>query len=254
MKTKFTAIIIDNEQDCISKLEQSINRIELIELAGTAQNGNTGKELILKIKPHILFLDIEMSDMTGFELLRDIKDSVNWPMQVIFYTAYDQYLLEALRESVFDYLLKPYTEKDFATIINRFFLHINDESKQECLKSDIKNLTELNNNTFLVTTIRGYCSIKFSDIGYIEYNKERKHWFAILKEKKIQLKRNISADDILKLSPLFAQINQQQIINISHLDTIEGKECKLDSLFKETSKLIISRNYFNTVQDRFLIL
>ena len=76
--------------------------------------------MIDKLRPDILFLDVELPDMKGIELLEQINSCVTWNMQVIFYTAYDKYMINAIRESAFDYLLKPIDRKELECIITRF--------------------------------------------------------------------------------------------------------------------------------------
>ena len=74
----------------------------------------------MKVQPDLLFLDVEMPDMTGLELLQEIRDYVSWNMRVVFYTAYDKYMIQAIREAAFDYLLKPFDERDLKEILTRF--------------------------------------------------------------------------------------------------------------------------------------
>lgn len=76
--------------------------------------------MIDKLRPDILFLDVELPDMKGIELLEQINSCITWNMQVIFYTAYDKYMINAIRESAFDYLLKPIDRKELECIITRF--------------------------------------------------------------------------------------------------------------------------------------
>ena len=254
MKDKYTAIVIDDEPCGISNLQTSLQGINEMELVQTAPNAAKGKELILKHKPDVLFLDVEMPETSGLELLREIKDAVNWPMQVVFYTAYDKYLLEALRESAFDYLLKPYTETEFLLVINRLLNYMRSEEKKDSLQESLSTLNGKDNSHVLITTVRGYKSLRFDEIGYFEYAKESKRWCVILEKQRIQLKRNTTADDIVRLAASFVQINQQQIINISYLRAIEGKKCLMLPPFDETESLLISRNFFNSVQDRFFML
>lgn len=254
MKEKYTSIIIDDEIAGISNLCASLQDIDMIDVTKTVQVPQKGKELILKNKPDLLFLDVEMPEVNGLELLREIKDLVSWPMQVVFYTAYDKYLLEALRESAFDYLLKPYTETEFLMVINRFLHYMQSEEKKGSLQESLSTLYAKDNSHVLITTIKGYRSLRFEEIGYFEYIKEKKHWFVILENQRIQLKRNTSAEDILKLASAFTQINQQQIINISYLSCIEGRKCIMLPPFEKANNLNISRNFFNSVQDRFFMI
>ncbi|WP_321333505.1 response regulator [uncultured Bacteroides sp.] len=255
MKDKFNAIIIDDEEIGIKKLKSSLSNIDKISVNETAQTAQKGKELILTIKPDLLFLDVEMPEMNGLELLRELKDAINWPMQVVFYTAYDKYLLSALRESAFDYLLKPYTGAEFLLVINRFLTYAESKEKELSVADSLSNLFSKDHPFFLIATIRGYKTLKTEDIGYFEYIKERKHWSVTLQNQtRIQLRRNTSADDILNLSSSFTQINQQQIINIAYLSMIEGKRCIMYPPFDKTEELIISRNFAKSVQDSFFMI
>ncbi len=253
MKQNYTTAIIDDDQVSINNLVESLKKVDHITIIGWAKNGLSGKEMILNTKPDLIFLDIEMPDMSGFELLRDIREIITWPMQVIFYTAYDSYLLKAIRESAFDYLLKPYSNFDFLTVINHFFKYMSTSIKQYDFKSAVDDFSLLpSDGPFLITTIKGYRVAKASEIGYFEYEKIKKRWSAVFESKIIPLKRNTSASEILMLAPVFTQINQQQIINISYLEAIEGKECILYPPFDKHKSLTFSRNYYDSIQDRFM--
>ncbi len=254
MNKQYNVVIIDDEEIGISNLSRSLSNFSEILIAGTSQSAQTGKNLILEKRPDLLFLDVEMPETSGLELLHDIKNLINWQMQVVFYTAYEKYMLEALRESAFDYLLKPYEESEFQTVMNRFFDSVDKEDK---LSSFIDSLSQLipENRTFLIATITGYITLRQEQIGYFEYVKENKHWYITLQNgKHIQLKRNTKAEDIIKLSKSFAQINQQQIINIDYLTMIEGKKCVLYPPYEEKTDLIISRSFLKSVQDKFNLI
>ena len=254
MNKQYNVVIIDDEEIGISNLSRSLSDFSEILIAGTTQSALTGKGLILEKKPDLLFLDVEMPETSGLELLHEIKNLINWQMQVVFYTAYEKYMLEALRESAFDYLLKPYEQNEFQTVMNRFFDSVDKEDK---LSSFIDSLSQLipENRTFLIATITGYITLRQEQIGYFEYVKENKHWYITLQNgKNIQLKRNTKAEDIIKLSKSFAQINQQQIINIDYLAMIEGKRCVLYPPYEEKTDLIISRSFLKSVQDKFNLI
>lgn len=254
MKEKYTVGIIDDDVASALRLTDSLAEIDRIGKVLSAYNPKDGRDLVLKFQPQLLFLDIEMPGMNGIDFLKSIKNLVAWPMQVVFYTAYNQYMLEAIRESAFDYLLKPYLETEFLVVINRFLCTIDLKKKEPLSLQEAFPKLERDRSCFLITTVRGYRSLKIDDVGYFEYNNERKHWYAFLEQESIQLKRKTSADDITQLAPEFTQINQQQIVNIRYLKAIEGKKCILFEPFHEHASLAISRFFFNDVQDRFFIM
>jgi len=98
-------IIIDDEPDAIESLTVLLSDfIEGIDLVGSAEGVGSGYELINTAKPQLIFLDINMKDGTGFDLINRFEKI---PFQVIFVTAYDQYAIKAFKYAAIDYLLKP---------------------------------------------------------------------------------------------------------------------------------------------------
>ncbi len=100
---KFRTILIDDEPLAIGRLKRLLGLYEDFDIVAEAQNGLEGKELIENLKPDLIFLDIEMPLMNGFEMLAALQ----YVPRVVFSTAYDQYALKAFEENSVDYLLKP---------------------------------------------------------------------------------------------------------------------------------------------------
>ena len=108
---KYKALIIDDERPARLMIKDLANTYpELIEIAGEASSGREAINFIERIHPQLLFLDIQLTDMTGFEVLK----TVSYQPYVIFTTAYEQYALDAFRENSVDYLLKPVEPQRFA--------------------------------------------------------------------------------------------------------------------------------------------
>ena len=99
---KYKVIIVDDDDVALENLTFELSKDVRFSLEKTARNGKQAKKVITKVQPDLLFLDVEMPDMTGMELLKDIRDDVSWNMRVVFYTAYDKYMIQAIRESAFD--------------------------------------------------------------------------------------------------------------------------------------------------------
>ena len=121
-------IIIDDEQLARQRLENLVNEVSQFELIAQCTNGDDAIEKINALKPDLIYLDIKMKDMTGFNVLDKIKEDIN-PI-VVFVTAYDNFAIRAFDNFAFDYLLKPFKD-------NRFFESANNAINQFSLKKTI---------------------------------------------------------------------------------------------------------------------
>jgi two-component system LytT family response regulator len=101
------ALVIDDERLARKELINLLNQLETVEVVGEAVNVDDAKEKIDQLQPDVIFLDIQMPEKTGFDLLEEL-DSLP---HVIFTTAYDEYALKAFQVNALDYLLKPIEPK-----------------------------------------------------------------------------------------------------------------------------------------------
>jgi len=112
------AVIIDDEPRNIKLMKNMLSEFcPQVHLIGEANNANDGKSLIRQSKPDLVFLDIEMPYGNGFDLINDLMPV---DFEVIFVTAFDKYMLQALKYSALDYLLKPVQKEDLASAINKY--------------------------------------------------------------------------------------------------------------------------------------
>ncbi len=129
---KIKAIIVDDEPEAQDLLENLISEeFPKIDIKGIASNVDEGIELIIKNKPEIVFLDIQMPRKNGFELLHELQHLDVNPT-IIFTTAYDEFAVEAIRHSAFDYLQKPIKVHELERTIARYNKeHIESDFKQQ---------------------------------------------------------------------------------------------------------------------------
>jgi two-component system LytT family response regulator len=251
MGNLINTVIIDDTEAYIQTLSSSLKGYENINIVGTAIDGTTGEKIILKKQPELVFLDVEMPDINGIDLLRQIQEQITWQMQIIFYTAYDKYLLDALRESAFDYLLKPFEKQELDVVMQRYYSYI---EKIQKIGSFGESLTKLlpGNTSFMVSTVNGLQILRIDQIGYFKYSNKRKYWEVVSTDlKELQLKRNTNAKDILNYSSSFVQVNRDHIINIDYLSMVRSKDCILMPPFNDVSDLTISSGFIKTLQDKF---
>lgn len=116
------AIIIDDEKHCAATLKYEIERhVPEVQVVATFSNPEEGREAILTLRPELVFLDIEMPRMNGFELLQSL-DHIDF--KLIFTTAYDEFALRAFRYSAIDYLLKPVSGTDVKNAVAKISANV----------------------------------------------------------------------------------------------------------------------------------
>lgn len=112
----FSAILVDDEQAAHYSMQFLLKNYQsTIHVIEEAFSGKQAVELINRLKPDLVFLDIQMPDMSGFEVL----SRLSYQPYVIFCTAFDQYAIDAFRENSIDYLLKPVDDKRFAQCMDK---------------------------------------------------------------------------------------------------------------------------------------
>ena len=244
-------VIVDDDDVSLENLDFSLRKDTRFQVEGVARNGKQGKKVITKVRPDLLFLDVEMPDMTGMELLQDIRDSISWNMKVVFYTAYDKYMIQAIRESAFDYLLKPFEEQDLQDILERFVRQKEADSRIVPYAGTPLHAGQ----TFIVfTPTNDMRALRPAEIGFFRYCSERKQWEVILSQQPpLVLRRGMTAEQIIQYSPCFVQIHQSYIIDIDYLMIIKDSKCLLYPPFDKVDELLVSKKYKKELQDRFCL-
>ena len=101
MSEEITVVIVDDEIASIRNLSNDLSAYSDIRILETTTSVEKARKIIIRQQPDLLFLDVEMPKMSGFDLWQSIRADVHADMRVIFYTAYDKYVLDALRASAF---------------------------------------------------------------------------------------------------------------------------------------------------------
>jgi len=166
--SKITAILVDDEYSALNGLRQKIERLfPDMELLGTFQKPEEAIQFLQKKQPDLLFLDIEMPRMTGFELLGKLA-AVNF--QVIFVTAYSEYALEAFKNNAVDYVLKPVDNNELSSAVDKAIAIIHEKKETQANENLVKLLSEtLNqNNKLIVPTSKGMSFIPQEEVMHLE--------------------------------------------------------------------------------------
>lgn len=255
MKPAISTVIIDDEPLSVKTLATALSAYEDFSVEGMATDAKTGKELLLRIRPSLLFLDVEMPDETGIEMINGLRDKINWDLQLVFYSGYNKYMIDAIRQAAFDFLIKPFRPEELEVIVNRIRESFrNKKADDKPLSSSVNRLLP-NGDIILLQTITGIRFIPYKDLVLFIYQGKSRCWQAILNDQRHEsLTRKISSHQITSLSSSFVQVNQETILNIHYLAIIENysRQCVLYPPFNELFPHIqVSRRYFDEIRNRF---
>ncbi len=207
-------IIIDDEQLARQRIKRLLKQYDHIEIIGEAENGGEGLTLIDSLKPDLIFLDIEMPVLNGFEMLSRLKHEP----KVVFTTAYDQYAIKAFEEGSIDYLLKPIELERLDKTIKKL--------KQTNLASSTVPLAELiqqiqGKKTLKTLTVKlgdKILLIKLADIVHVQA--EDKYVFLHTIDGKKHLTDYTLSVLEEKLPEEFLRIHRSEMINTEYIKEI----------------------------------
>lgn len=203
------ALIIDDERLARTELRKLLADFPEIEVIGEAINASDGKEKIETLQPDLLFLDIQMPDKTGFELLAELDKTP----EVIFTTAYDEYAIKAFEFNALDYLLKPIEPARLADAIHK--LQQEDEEKETS-----QNRSKLNENDRVFIKDGDHCwFVKLNDIRLFESvgNYVRVYFDD---QKPLTLKSLNALEERLD-EKMFFRTNRKHVVNLRMIEKIE---------------------------------
>jgi two-component system, LytTR family, response regulator len=212
-----TCIIVDDEKLARDLLREYLEGFPDIQLVGECEQGTDAVEKIDKLKPDIVFLDVQMPGMTGFDVLEDLEHEP----YVIFTTAYDQYAIKAFEKNAVDYLLKPLDEERFRTSINRALKrksleHSTIEDLLQSLRSERKG--PFDSHIFVQKSEKLF-NLPVEEIVYLEASGD----YTIITTKADQF---VSSSGIGKLEEIlnpevFIRVHRSTIVNVNNLKEIE---------------------------------
>lgn len=202
-------MIVDDERLAREGLKSMLKEFPEIQVIGEASNVDEAIEMIDKLKPQLLFLDIQMPEKTGFDLLEDLIETP----AIVFTTAFDEYAIKAFEVNAMDYLLKPIIKDRLADAITKV------KKQLEELKSDsLRNKLAPTDKVFIRDGDRCWY-VKLEEIRLIESAGN----YAKVYFDKYQplIHRTLNSLDERLNDQQFFRVNRQQIVNLSYLDKIE---------------------------------
>ena len=251
---KIHTAIIDDDEDFIFELREHLGFFPEIEIQGCASKYHQARNMLLRENLDLVFMDIEMPVKSGFELLEEIRKVREQMFSVVFYTAYDKYLIQGLRESAFDYILKPVKHDELKIVIERYKNNQKNEISLEAPPS-----YHLAYEIISLPTPIGLRFMDKNNILLFQYSKElnfdKPAWKVLMTDmSELRLRTGTNAKEIIEImgKRKFIQVNQSTILNLNYLASIEYKtrDCLLIPPFNRI-KMVASRTHLHYLRNIF---
>ena len=208
------AIIIDDEQYCIDDLTYLIKKQELpVQVVAGATSAEQGIAMINQHKPQLVFLDIVMPGMSGFEMLEKISE-INFSLVIT--TSVDKYAIQAIRASAIDFLVKPIKAEELSNAVSRMKqkLEIPGKPQLNLLRDQLQKKSKL--NKIAITVSDGVQLVKLRDILYLK--SDGNYTTVFLKDgKNILVSRQIGKFEEMLSGESFFRIHASFLVNLDYV-------------------------------------
>ena len=244
---KIRTLIIDDESLARDLLRHYLSKDERVELVGECSNGFEGVLAIQELTPDLVFLDIQMPKITGFEMLELIPN----PPVIIFSTAYDQFAIRAFEANAIDYLLKPYPFERVVAALNKGV----EKLKSKTASPEIEKLIETHDedsgmlNRVVVKSGRKIQVIPVESIYYIESQDDFVMIYCaeghFMKQKTMKFfEQHLDGKQ-------FVRIHRSYLLNLSYISEIQQYEKESwIVLTKQGAKLKVSKTGYSNLKEK----
>jgi two-component system LytT family response regulator len=233
---KIRTLIVDDEPLARSNLSVLLRSDAEIEIIGQCGSGAEALAEIRRAKPDLVFLDVQMPECDGFDVLEMLGNEM--PAAVVFVTAYDQYALRAFEAGALDYLLKPFDNARFERALGRAKARIRQSGDETRARQRL-----------VVKSAGRVLFLKISEIDWIE----AADYYACLHVggKSHLLRRSLAELDQQMDANLFCRVHRSAIVNLERVRGLElGEDGEYDVLLENGTRLRLSRRYRKMLQDR----
>lgn len=237
-------ILIDDEPDSIGYMELLLsNHFPKIIIVGTFTSSTQALARMEKLQPHLVFLDIEMPELNGFELLKNI-DEIN--LKVVFVTAYNQFALQAFKFNALDYLVKPVQLEELKEVIEKVDKFVPANSLQLSQAAE-------NAKTGIITRIavpaqNGVLFIDLAEIIFVEASNNYSFLYLADSRKIVISKTLKDVQDVLEASH-FLRVHRQYIINLNKVKQFDRTDNIITMV--NGAQIPISRNHKDQLMQKY---
>jgi two-component system, LytTR family, response regulator len=211
------AIIVDDESDGIRTLKKLLElNCPEVEVVATCNSAEHARQKLEEVKPDLLFLDVRMPGKSGLDMLSEIAEK---KFEVIFVTAHNEYLLQALQFSAVDYLMKPVDEDRLVEAVERVKKRLQEEAvsgRAETLLYNISKAGSPMEMRLCLPTLKGFTIVKLEEIIYCEAQRSYTI-FRLTGNKTIMISKPLFDYEQLLAGTIFLRVHKSYLINLLHI-------------------------------------
>ena len=240
------AIIIDDEQLARDVIKKFLSSFTGIEVVAECANGFEGIKAIAEHKPQLLFLDIQMPKLTGFEMLELLDEK---PI-IIFSTAFDQYAIKAFELSAADYLLKPYSKARFEEAVIKALKKVDEEVDADEVAEAVLDNRQTKEKLDRIV-IKNGSQIVIIAAEKVDYIQAQDDYVAVHTEGKKYLKQMTMKYLEENLPDEFVRVHRSFIVYVNQIDKIEpfSKDSYI-AILKSGEKVSVSRSGYGLLKEK----
>lgn len=232
--------IVDDEQPAREELAFMLGEISGIELIGEAASGMDAVKKAKELKPEVMFLDIQLPDLTGLQVA-ELLNEFDFTIQIVFLTAYDHFAIEAFRLRAFHYLLKPYDLEDLTAVFDRY----SNQLKESQLTSGQTK------SKLAIETEKGILYLSPGEIYFIEKQGRE----AIIHTKTEKIKALFTLNELFEKLERFSffRTHKSYLVNLEHIKELRtwfSGSYNLIMNNQEQSEVPVSRNYVKSLREK----
>lgn len=209
------ALIIDDENRTRELIAKMITSFGFdIEAIPAGENVQSGIKAIEEIKPDIVFLDIQMPDGTGFDVLKSVK---NKNFEVVFITAHEEFAIKAIKFSALDYLLKPIDPSELRAAVEKAIKAVDDKKEDSQFEALQNNIQPSQKRRLVLKTQESVYVVELHEIIRCEADRNYTSFF-LVGGKKILVSKTLKEYETLLSSHNFLRVQQSHLINLDYVD------------------------------------
>ena len=236
-RRRWKALIVDDEELARKLLREMLTCHPEIEIAAECGNGMEAVKAAAEHKPDLLFLDVQMPKLTGFDVLELIERE---KVGVIFVTAYDQYAMKAFEVHAVDYLLKPFSRERFEAALGRAKHH---KPKRDVDAAELTATARPAGEYAERIVVKDGTKVTLIPVPKLDYAEALDDYVSLVSEGKKHLKQQTISGLEMALDPkLFVRIHRSYLVNLERVTRIEpyGKDSKI-AILNNGVRLPVSR-------------